>query len=204
MTTNKADIPDIDLVSSITQGDQIAFNSLLSRYLPVIRYYCKKYFAPALLAGDLNQAGCIGLFVACKKYNPCKGMSFASFAQIHIKHHIINAVKTALRKKQQILNQSISLDEPPFYDQERISRYELIPDYTPSPEEIYMNLVNEQELRELFTVHLTDLERKAVWGLLDGLAYKEIAHLSGVGNKSIDNALKRAKEKLKNVLHYHV
>ncbi|MBP1154517.1 MULTISPECIES: sigma-70 family RNA polymerase sigma factor [unclassified Paenibacillus] len=204
MTTNIVDIEDIDLVSSVTQGDQMAFNSLLSRYLPMIRYFCKKYFAPGLLRGDLNQAGCIGLFVACQKYNPCKGMPFASFAKLHIKHHIINAVKTALRKKQQILNQSISLDETPFCDQERTSRYELIPHFTASPEDIYMNRVKEQELRDMFKVHLTDLERKAIVGLLDGLAYKEIADLSGVGNKSVDNAIKRAKVKLKSVLHYNV
>lgn len=67
-----------------------------------------------------------------------------------------------------------------------------------------MNRVKDQELHDMFKMHLTDLERKAVLGLLNGLAYKEIADLSGVGNKSVDNALKRAKGKLRSVLYYNV
>lgn len=192
---------DADLVACVNQGDQIAFNSLLSRYLPMIYCCSRKYYAPALMRGDMNQAGCIGLFIACKRYNPAKGMAFSGFAKMHIKHYIINAVKAALRKKQQILNQSLSLDEPPFNDQEKTSRYELIPHFTPSAEEVFMKQVRDNELFDRIKTHLTHLERAAVLGLLDGLVYKEIADLHGVGNKSIDNALKRAKGKLKTALY---
>lgn len=192
---------DADLVACVNQGDQIAFNSLLSRYLPMIYCCSKKYYAPGLMRADMIQAGCIGLFIACKKYNPDKGMTFSGFAKMHIKHYIINAVKAALRKKQQILNQSLSLDEDPYSDQEKISRYELISHFMPSAEDVFMNQVRDNELFDMIKTHLTHLERAAVLGLLDGLVYKEIADLLGVGKKSIDNALKRAKGKLKTVLY---
>lgn len=195
------EITDIDLVAAVNQGDQIAFNSLLSRYMPMICCFSKKYYAPGLMRGDMNQAGSVGLFIACKRYNPTKGMAFSGFAKIHIKHYIINAVKAALRKKQQILNQSLSLDETPYSEQEKTSRYELIPKFTPSAEEVFMKKARDNELFDVIKTHLTHLERAAVLGLLDGLVYKEIADLHGVGNKSIDNALKRAKGKLKTALY---
>ncbi|MBP1154952.1 MULTISPECIES: sigma-70 family RNA polymerase sigma factor [unclassified Paenibacillus] len=191
------EITDTDLVASVNQGDQIAFNSLLSRYMPMICSFSKKYYAPGLMRGDINQAGCVGLFIACKRYNSSKGMAFSGFAKMHIKHYIINAVKAALRKKQQILNESMSLDETPFSEQEKTSRYELIPHFTPSAEEVFMNQARDTELFDMIKTHLTHLERAAVLGLMYGLVYKEIADLHGVGNKSIDNALKRAKGKLK-------
>lgn len=200
MTSTMEEYTDTDLIALVNQGEQTAFNSLLNRYLPMICSFSKKYFAPGQMQGDLQQAGCIGLFIACKKYDAYKGMAFATFAKMHIKHYIMNAVKAALRKKQQILNQSISLDDTPFFEQEKKSRYELIPHYTPSPEDIYISQINNMELFDMIKKHLTQLERAAVMGLLDGLGYKEIAALAGVGNKSIDNALKRAKGKLKTVL----
>jgi RNA polymerase sporulation-specific sigma factor len=200
MILNIQDLTDEDLVTYVNQGDQSAFNSILSRHMPMIRYFAMRYYASGLTSGDLFQVGSIGLFVACKKYNPHKGMAFTSFAKMHVKHHIINAVVTALRKKQQSLNQSESLDETPV-PLEKMNRYELIPDFTPSPEEIYMEQVRNMELLHMLKEHLTDIERKAVLGLMNGLAYKDIADLTGVGIKSIDNALRRAKGKLKPVLH---
>jgi RNA polymerase sporulation-specific sigma factor len=196
MTSRIEDITESDLVVLVNKGDQNAYNSLLKAHLPLIRYYGNRYFGPALMSGDLHQAGCIGLFVACKKYNSNKGLSFSNFAKIHIKHYIINAVIAALRKKHRILNQSISLDETPSSNEEKANRYKIIPSFDRSPEEIYINQEEDRELFEILKKNLSNLERTAIIGLMDGLAYKEIANLVGVGNKCIDNALSRAKGKL--------
>jgi hypothetical protein len=65
------------------------------------------------------------------------------------------------------------------------------------PQEIYKDQVKTSELLHLLNEHLTYLERTVVLGLMNGLTYQEISHLTGVGNKTINNALRREKGKLK-------
>lgn len=169
---------------------------MLELYMPLIRSVSKKFYARGLSEEDLVQEGCIGLFLACKTYEPDKG-PFWHFARMCITSSILNVIVSASRKKQQIFNHSLSLDEKPYAHGEMDNRYEQIPHPGPTPEQICLNNENMRELNRWLDKHLTHLERSSLIGVAHGLSYTEIARLIGKKPKTVDNALRRAKRKLR-------
>ncbi|UUZ95538.1 sigma-70 family RNA polymerase sigma factor [Paenibacillus sp. P25] len=107
MTDPMETSPDEKLILLYKQGDEDAFTKLMANYTPMIHHYCRKYFAKGLDRNDLFQEGRLGLYTAMMKFQSYKGR-FHSFAQIHIKSSIINAVKKATRKRQQMLSNCLS------------------------------------------------------------------------------------------------
>jgi RNA polymerase sporulation-specific sigma factor len=177
-------------------GDQESFNRLLSRYSPLIQHYVGKYFAAGLTKSDMYQEGCIGLYNALIKFQADKG-KFSTFAQLHIKNSMINALKAATRKKQHVLNHSVLLLDFLETSDPNESIMDLAVNEL-SPEEIYLRKEETEEKRRKFTrlvARMTRIEKLALAELMKGNSYKEAAKHMGVSTKAIDNAIGRIKKK---------
>ena len=151
---------------------------------------------------DLIQEGMIGVFKAMLNYDEEKGAAFATFANMCIRRQMISAVKSASCKKHRPLNNSISLSNPLSGESEGGGTLgEIIESDSSTDPESRMLFIEERKLIEddgkaLFT----DLEREA-WNMyLDGHSYREIAEKLDRTNKAVDNAIRRAKNKLANLL----
>lgn len=191
----------VELVIEYQEGNQFAFDHLLELYAPIIRYKSKKYYAPGLQCDDLWQEGCIGLFEAVNRYKKDGGSLFRPFAKTHIQNHIINAIKKATRKKHELCNKAISLYEP-YRAEEGYHLIDQIPSNNPTPEDIIMrgdgdetSFLQSQNILLLFS----DIEKKVLQYYLDGFSYHEVAGVVGINYKSVDNALKRVKMKLRKI-----
>ncbi|MFW5804094.1 MAG: hypothetical protein ACOCWG_02565 [bacterium] len=172
----------------------------------LINVVMKKFpFIRGLQTVDIYQETLIALrFKSIPNFQKDKGMSFLNFSKMCIRRHLITLLNTSKhRKKDQFMNQSISLDSSPVNnDTDNHSTYSnIISDPKSSADEIY-----EQEESIKATINhlmsiLSDFEKMVLEEYLLGAPYKEIAqNLTVKSNeyynaKSVDNALLRIRKK---------
>lgn len=200
MTEISETITDEKLGFLYKKGNQNAFNILLKNYTPMIYNYCGRYFAKGLPNMDLFQEGSIGLYVAATKFQGNKG-AFKAFAKAHIKNYIINAVKTATRKKQQVLNHYKSFfSKIEQNNSDGRCFMDILASAAPTPEEIYLkNEETKEKQHDLnqFIRAMTQIEQLVFMEIMNGKTYKEAAENIGLSPKSVDNAISRIKKKAK-------
>ena len=142
----------------------------------------------------------IGLFKAEQSFNEAAGQDFKSFATLCINRQIQTAVKNSNRKKNKILNESISLnnqggiDNYESDDEEQL--YFIIPSSSPLPDDELIYKEKVDEIKNAIDQKLSTYERKVLSLYLKGLSYKEMGQILEKETKSIENCLSRIKSKL--------
>ncbi|MDD4402804.1 MAG: RNA polymerase sporulation sigma factor SigH [Desulfitobacteriaceae bacterium] len=190
------DESEIHLVLSAQNGDMDAQEQLLEKYRGLVRSKAVPYFIIGAEQDDLIQEGLIGLFKAIRDFDSSHGTSFRSFATLCISRQIITAIKTATRQKHVPLNSYVSLNKPTHEDSDR-TLMDVLDNHTSSPEDL---LIDREKLADFYDAiqnKLSDLEREALILQLSGKSFCEIAAILSTHEKSIDNALWRAKRKLR-------
>ena len=127
--------------------------------------------------------GLDALLAAAPKYSPDRG-SFSSFASVCISNRMKNTVQRAARRNERISELS---DED-------------IPDNSPTPEELVIINENAAEITERMKTLLSPMELGCIEGVVLGMPYSEIAERLSISVKSVDNAVTRARAKLKGIL----
>ncbi len=146
---------------------------------------------------DIVQEGMIGLYKAVRDYDVEKKASFRAFAELCITRQIITAIKTATRQKHQPLNTYVSLNKPVYDEESERTLVDIIAATKVSnPEEIIIDKEDYASIEEEITNMLSGLEKKVLSFYLQGLSYQQIAKIMNRHEKSIDNALQRAKGKI--------
>ena len=154
---NYLEMADDQLVRLIRTGDNDAESLLLDRYKKVVKQRSASFFMPGADREDLIQEGMVGVFKAIRDYDPAKGASFSTFAEMCIKRQIITAVKSAARMKHAPLNNSLSLNKPVTEDTERVATLgeTLTADESSDPEKVIVMQENlsyiEKYSGEIFT-----------------------------------------------------
>ena len=158
---------------------------ILEEYKGLVKIKAGIYFMFGGDKDDLMQEGMIGLVKAYNSFDESKGASFQTYASVCVERAIINAVKAANRKKDQVLNSAVSASETYFSGE--------VSD--PESNAIFSDYFNEitTNRSKLFS----PLEHRVVLNLLEGKSYTEIAAALGKTPKSIDNAISRIRVKLR-------
>lgn len=195
-----ADMSDREVVSRAQRGENEAAEYLLYKYRNLVKTKVKSYFLVGAEKDDLLQVGMIGLWQAVVDFRCDKAISFPAFAKVCIQRHIITAIKTATRQKQQPLNTSLSLESP----SEDPSADWNLSDILTSDEALdpEMMVLRSEDTRELHTTLqriLSDFEWRVLSGYQVGKSYREIADELRCKTKSVDNALARIKRKVATV-----
>ncbi len=191
---------DIDLIRKAKQGDETSLELLLAKFKPLACKIARRYFLAGQDEEDLYQEAMIGLFKAEQSFNENAGQDFKSFATLCINRQIQTAVKNSNRKKNKILNESISLNNQGGIDvyesDDEEQLYFIIPSSSPLPDDelIYKEKVNE--IKNAIDQKLSTYERKVLSLYLKGLSYKEMGQILEKETKSIENCLSRIKSKL--------
>ncbi len=171
------------LLERARHGDETAQATILVHMMPVVHRIATANIVPGLEREDAEQEGLIALFRAMESYRPQDQVSFEAYAARCIRNGIADARLRAGRKKHQPLNQSLPLEEEPS---------------APGPED---ELVAQEQYRatvRILRTGLTAVERRVLLLRLDGADYRTIARRLGISPKAVDNALTRARAKLKN------
>ena len=185
---------DEELIEKLRQGEDDITDYILEKYKPLVR---KKTNAMYLIGGeteDLIQEGMIGLFKAIRDYKPDKDASFYHFAELCINRQLYSALEASNRKKHQPLNSYISLSEQEHPD---AVAAELLVDKESGPEQTVIEQEVWEEYKKRLAQNLPRMENQVLQYYLDGNHYIQIAEMMGKSPKSIDNALQRIRQKIR-------
>ena len=178
---------DEELVSFIRSGSAKAFDELAGRYIKTTSFLSKSYHSEALTPDDWLQEGMIGFILAVRTFDATKKASFSTYASVCISNKLRSAWKKANSSGNAPLNDSLILDDssvPPVQ----------------SPEENYIESETYSFFTENLLQKLSETEKQVISCYLAGFTYSETAKRLRMTEKAVDNALCRAKAKLKKAL----
>ncbi len=184
-------------IAQMAHTDKKACEFLLYKYKNFVRAKAYSYFLIGADRDDIVQEGMIGLYKAIRDFDIEKKAYFKPFAELCITRQIITAIKTASRQKHKPLNSYVSLNKPVYDDESERTLVDVIASAKISnPEDIIIDQEEFIHIEEEIAKMLSDFEKKVLVYYLSGYSYQIIAKALKRSEKSIDNALQRAKNKI--------
>lgn len=177
-------LDDSRLCALVSQGSEPAFEEITHRYKGLIRLISKEYSYPGFDANDFMQLGLMGLFSACKTFNPGSSISFKNFAAVCIRRRYISLVRSLSSRKAIPADAVVPIENDELYS-------EML-----NPEVLVLDKANDEDFLKLIKSRLSFMELSVLKGYAKGLSYSEIASTLGLSSKAVDNALQRVRKKL--------
>jgi RNA polymerase sporulation-specific sigma factor len=195
---------DDELIDRLRRGEEPVMDYICDKYKNLVRSKAKSMFILGADNEDLIQEGMIGLFKAVRGYDCGRDASFSTFAELCVSRQMYTAVQASKRLKHHPLNTYISLDgrgaaqgdgqEGPGLAELLAGRAEM------SPEELFLDKERVAFLEKAIEEELSDFEKQALELYMTGMSYTQIAKVLGRDEKATDNALGRARTKVREVL----
>lgn len=197
-----------DLITPALAGDAAAMDELIQLGYTLVRIKAnqRKWFLPGAEAEDLVQEVMFGFLDAIRRWDP-RGTDFFTFARICVDCEFIETLKIYNRVKHRMLSEAVLLDAPdlrseqvPSREDTRLSRWDL-PDTSGlgrDPADLVGITDETATLVAAVSEGLTGLEAEVLMRVaLDGERYDDVACELGRSVKSADNALQRARRKVR-------
>ena len=189
MSENKVhydSLSDDVLAGYSKNGDDNAFNELVIRYLNKIRFIARKYSAQGYEQNDFVQEGLMSLLYACKTFGAHGGSSFGRYVSLIVERRYISIIRSSQSKKAVPDAMLIHIDG---YDGE-------LTDYLGDPEEQLEYKEQLDQVMKRLNALLSAREYEVLMLFASGLSYSKISHKLNISEKSVDNALQRARRKI--------
>ncbi len=170
------------LAISAQKGDEGAFNALAARYLN--KSY-KNSNSAYLDSEDFAQEGMFGFLNAVRTFDESKGVPFKAYASVCMR----NSMNTAA--------DSLSKQLPTDDDFEAFLSVE-------SGDDPLAQIIDTEHLNEVLSLcetTLSEIEKTVVFFVAGGMSYTEISEKLGIDIKAVDNAVQRARKKLKKAIN---
>ncbi len=158
----------------------------IQKFIPYIRFKASKYNISGIETDDLIQEGLIALLRAVSSYSEERNASFKTYATKCIDNGIFAFLKKSLSNKNIPLNDYVSLE---FHDFDIVSNEYI--------EDAMETRVELERVFERMNSELSLLERKVLSLFVCGYSYKEVAAILVETEKTVENAILRARKKLK-------
>ena len=184
-------LSDEALLNLSVSGDREAEEQLVKRYNRLVRACARPLFLAGGDSEDLIQEGMMGLMSAIEQYDPSKGASFKTYAELCIRRRLYSAVKSASRYKHTPLNDYVSFESSYLDESQSLQQY-----YLRDPEDLVIAREQADEITEGLENSLSNFEAKVLQSYLEGLSYEEIGKKVNKSVKSVDNAVQRIRKKL--------
>lgn len=169
----------------VLSKDEASKSALIARYVPLVKSRAASMKTRYIDADDLVSEGFLGLLNAIRSYNETKG-SFAAFAKVCV----VNKMKNAVISSVGAAKGTTELDDQFSFDE--------IEDTKLGTEELVILREQNDEIIKRIDSLLSAHEKEAFNLYLDSYSYAQISKKLGVSVKSVDNAIARAKHKLRN------
>ncbi|MCR4934103.1 MAG: RNA polymerase sporulation sigma factor SigH [Lachnospiraceae bacterium] len=196
-------VTDEELILRLHEGEEGVTEYILNKYKNLVRSKAKSMYILGADSEDLIQEGMIGLFKAMRDYDYGRDASFLTFADLCISRQMYTAVTASGRKKHMPLNTYISLSSKDDSNDEESGRFSLEETLvfdSDNPERIVIDRENVEDIEHFIDTELSSFEKEVLDLYLTGMSYTSIAKVLSKDEKSTDNALQRAKSKLKKKL----
>lgn len=178
---------DDELVRLACKGDNGAMAKLITGIIPLVKARAAAFAGKNLECEDLTQEGMLGLLSAVYSYKPGGEATFRTYAATCINNRIISAVRSQLSGKNMPLNFSL-----PFREDESD-----LQDWAADPQDILSAQEETERLLRILNEKLSTFERAVLQQRLAGKSYEQTAESLHTTVKAVDNALQRARKKLK-------
>lgn len=196
------DLNDEELIMMLREGEQAVTDFLMNKYKNLVRSRAKSMYILGADTEDLIQEGMIGLFKAIRDYDFGRDASFYTFANLCVTRQIYTAVEASGRKKHMPLNSYVS-----FYsevkqekDGKKLELSGMLESEEKNPEENIIDQENVEYIEQIIQSQLSSLERQVLDLHITDMAISEISKILGIDEKSADNALQRAKSKIRKAM----
>ena len=192
------------LVERIMAGDTEAMDFLMNKYKNLVRSLARPLFLVGADKEDLIQEGMIGLYKAIRDFKKEKEVSFLHFAEICINRQMYSAVKGSNTKKNQPLNNYVSIDSMIGTEEQEIPLEKLLgiaSGKNKNPEQLVIDKESTDVLEYTLVGQLSKMERQVLFYYMKDYSYNQIAAAVGKEVKAVDNAIQRIKKKLSQVLN---
>lgn len=177
------------LVRSYKGGDETAFDRLVQLYSPLIDSMVNRCFeglSPYYDRDDIHQFALIAFSRAALTYREGQEkVTFGLYAKVCIGNALISRLRSARKKHVEVLPIEGIFD-------------------VADPEDVSVEVIDRENvgrLNELIKSTLSKLENRVFRLYAVGYSTSEIAERLGKTEKSVDNAIFRARKKLKTVLN---
>ena len=192
---------DEELIEKYRAGDKGIMDYLMVKYKNLVLGKTRSLFILGGETEDLIQEGMIGLFQAVNDYDFGRDASFYTFADLCVTRKVYSAVKASNEKKHSFLNNYISIFENQSENENNAVRLiEQLPgNEDQNPEKRALTNELREALEKAFHEDLTEMERECFGLYLTGMKSGEAARIMGMSAKETDNAIPRAKKKLKKI-----
>lgn len=184
---------DEELLDMLEKGEEDVTEFLIEKYKPMVRQRVRVMYLMGGDQDDLIQEGMIGLFKAVRDYRKDREASFHTFAHLCVDRQIYRAIQSYSRQKHQPLNSYVSLSADTW-------ETEPYQEAGQNPESIIIDQENTVHMEKNIRQQLSKFENQVLEMYLDGDNYLEIAEQLGKSPKSIDNALQRIRNKVREYL----
>ena len=190
MNRGASDVPSDEMLAMAAPMQPTAMQDLIHRYEKTVYRIANSLAQNYADAEDYAEEGLLGLVAAISAFSMQKNVSFKTFATVCIQNRIRSAYA-----KRRVPDEfrSLSIDDPDSFEESMLC------DDSPSPELVYLQKERISELYERMESVLSRLEQEIFSQYLSGYSYAEIAKCKGISEKSVDNAILRAKRKLRAV-----
>lgn len=190
-------LSDEEMIIAIREGESRFIDILMDKYKNLVKSLAKDMFILGAEHEDLLQEGMIGLFKAVRDFDFGRDASFSTYANLCISRQMYNAIQASNRQKHFPLNSYVSI----YKDDSKDEMLEINPAMkSANPEDVMIDRENVEDIEKKIEEALSDFEKQVLDLFLIGMGYVEIARILGKDEKSTDNALQRAKGKLKRIL----
>ncbi len=192
---------DEELIEKYRAGDKGIMDYLMVKYKNLVLGKTKSLYILGGETEDLIQEGMIGLFQAVNDYDFGRDASFYTFADLCVTRKVYSAIKASNEKKHSFLNNYVSIFENQAENENNAVRIiEQLPgNEDQNPEKRALTNELREELERAFHEDLTEMERECFGLHITGMKSGEVAKIMGISAKEADNAIQRAKKKLKKI-----
>ncbi len=199
---NYGEYKDEELIMMIRSGQHEVVDYLMNKYKNLVRSRAKSMYILGADTEDLIQEGMIGLFKAIRDYDFGRDAGFFTFAQLCISRQIYTAVQASGRKKHMPLNTYISIysEVEKAEDGHTMELSGMLESEEKSPEESMIDRENVEYIEQVIQSQLSLMERQVLDLYMTDMAVSEISKILGIDEKSADNALQRAKTKIRRAI----
>ena len=198
---------DEALIERLRDGESGVTDYIMEKYKALVRGKAASMYILGADREDLIQEGMIGLFKAIRDYDAGRDASFHTFADLCVSRQMYSAIEAASRQKNIPLNTYVSLYERIETDADEPSKTlaeTLSSDTERSVEDEVIAREEAAYIRAMIERELSDFERRALDLWMCGMTSTQIAKVLGKEAKATDNALTRAKKKLRQPLRLRV